>query len=423
MVNDLLEFLNDSPTAYLAAEHLKEKLIEAGYQKLNGQKIEKGGKYYLSRNDSAIIALNVGNRLEDPSLHITASHNDCPGFKLKPEAIRKSENALSLNVEEYGGLLRRSWLDRPLGLAGRVVLQKEDRIVSRTYKDEEAFCIIPSMAPHLDRQIEEKKLEAAKDLVPIIACEGELDLKRYLAERLEVDEKEILAYDLYLYPVAKGCRWGQKKEFISSHHLDDLECAYLALRAFLDRFQENNINIYIAFDNEEVGSRTRQGADSDFLHSVIDQLCKDLGLSYYDLLQQSMMLSCDNAHALHPNYPELYDTNNAPKLNKGLVMKYNASQSYCTDAVGAAVLKQILEKKKIPYQSYANKSGIRGGGTLGNISNAQVSLLSVDIGLAQWAMHSAIETAGAEDVQTMYEAISAFYDAHLHYDGEAYTVR
>ncbi|MBQ6559981.1 MAG: M18 family aminopeptidase [Erysipelotrichaceae bacterium] len=423
MVNDLLHFLDESPTAYLATEHLKQLLIEAGYQKLDRQKIEKGGKYYLTRNDSGIIALNVGKRLNEPALHIAASHTDCPVLKLKPEAVIKGDNSISLGIEEYGGLLKRTWFDRPLALAGRVVISEKDRICSRIFKDEEAFCIIPSMARHLDKEIEDKKIEASKDLVPIVTMEKEFDLKQYLADRLQLKALQIMGYDLYLYPVQKASRWGQKKEFITSHHLDNLECAYLSLRAFIDRFHDDNINIYASFDNEEVGSKTRQGADSDFLKSIIDRLCRDLDLYPYDLLQQGFLLSCDNAHALHPNYPELYDRNNAPKLNQGIVLKYNASQSYCTDAVSAAIMKQIWDQKKIPYQIYANKTGIRGGSTLGNISNSQVSLLSADVGLAQWAMHSSIETAGAEDVQTMVDAVSAFYDSHIHYDGEAYTVR
>jgi aspartyl aminopeptidase len=423
MISDLLNFLNESPTAYLATEHLKQLLIEAGYRKLNDQKIEKGGKYYLIRNDSGIIAFNIGKRLQDPSIQIAASHTDCPGLKLKPEAIIRSEQGITLAVEEYGGLLKRTWFDRPLALAGRVVTQENDRICSRIYKEEEAFCIIPSMARHLDKEIEDKKLETAKDLVPIVSLGEDFDLKKHLAEHLKLESGQIAGYDLYLYPLEKAYRWGRNKEFITSHHLDNLECAYLSLRAFIDRFSDDNINVYASFDNEEVGSKTRQGADSDFLKSVIGRLCKDLDLSSYDLLQQGFLLSCDNAHALHPNYQELYDRNNAPQMNQGIVLKYNAAQSYCTDAVSAAIFKQILDRKKIPYQVYANKTGIRGGSTLGNISNSQVSLLSADVGLAQWAMHSSIETAGAEDVKTMADAVSAFYDSHIRYDGEAYTIR
>ncbi|MBR4421261.1 MAG: M18 family aminopeptidase, partial [Erysipelotrichaceae bacterium] len=344
MIQDLLTFLDDSPTAYLATEHLKQKLIEAGYQKLDDQKIVKGGKYYLTRNDSGIIALNIGKTLKDPALHITASHTDCPGFKLKPEAIVKGKNGWTLNVEEYGGLLKRTWFDRPLALAGRVVVQEKGKIFSRIYQGKEAFCIIPSLAPHLDREIEKKEIEAAKDLVPIVSLEKETDLNRYLAARMGLQASQILGHDLYLYPVEKAYRWGQEKEFITSHHLDDLECAYLSLCAFIDRFHENNINIYASFDNEEVGSMTRQGADSDFLRSVIDRLCKDLDLYPYDLLQQGFLLSCDNAHALHPNHPELYDENNAPQLNKGIVLKYNARQSYCTDGISAAIFRQILDQ-------------------------------------------------------------------------------
>ena len=413
MVNNLIKFIDESPTAFGAVQSIKKLLEEKGYKQLNKEKIKKGQKYYITRNDSSVIAFNVGKRLNNPAVHICASHTDCPTMKLKPNPIIKTDSGIKLNVEEYGGMLRRPWFDRPLSLAGRVMVSNKGKIKAVQYIDSEPFCIIPSMAPHLDRGIEEKKPDLLVDMAPIVSLDKNYDFNSYLTKKLKVKKEDILGFDLYLYPLEKGYVWGKNKELFTCGHIDNLECAYTTLIGFMDTFNDDNINIYASFDNEEVGSRTRQGADSDFFEMVLDRICKDLGIDYYELLNQAIMLSCDNAHGLHPNHPELYDKDNAPKLNEGVVIKYNASQSYVTDSLSAALLKKILNAKKIPYQVYANKTGNRGGSTLGNIANAHVSVMSVDIGLAQWAMHSPVETAGVKDVKYMCDLIKAFYKAHL----------
>ncbi|MBR4422020.1 MAG: M18 family aminopeptidase, partial [Erysipelotrichaceae bacterium] len=386
------------------------------------QKIRKGGKYCITRNDSSIIAFRIGRRLEDPALHMAASHTDCPGLKLKPQPLLKNRNGCSLNVEEYGGMLKRPWFDRPLSLAGRLLVEEENGIRTILYRDKEPFCIIPSMAPHLERGIEDKKIDAAKDLVPIVTLKQDFDFEEFLALKTGVAKERILGHDLYLYPLDKACVWGQDEEFISSHHIDNLECAYATLLAFIDSSHEDNISLYASFDNEEVGSLTRQGADSDFLDLILRRISADLGLDHMKLLEHAMLLSCDNAHGLHPNHPELYDPENAPKLNEGVVLKFNASQSYCTDGLSSALLKKLLKAQDIPYQVFANKTGIRGGSTLGNLSNAHVSILSADIGLAQWAMHSPIETAGSRDVSHLIHAVKAFYDSHLYIEDDCYSL-
>ena len=416
MVKDLIKFIDASPTAFGATANIKTILEEHGYEPLKEKKIVKGKKYYVTRNDSSIAAFAVGKKLNDPAIHIAASHTDCPSFKLKPNPIIKTPNGIRLNVEVYGGILRRPWFDRPLSLAGRVIVKRKDKIACRNFIDDKPFCIIPSMAPHLNHNIEEKIPDVAVDMVPIVSLDDKYDFNDYLAKKLKVSKNDILGFDLYLYPLDKGYVWGKDDEFITQGHLDNLECAYTSLMGFVDNFNDDNINLYLSFDNEEVGSLTRQGADSDFMEGIIRRICKDLSLDYDRLIEHGILLSCDNAHALHPNYPELYDPNNSPKLNGGVVVKYNAAQSYCTDSLSGAIFKKLLSDNKIPFQNYANKTGIRGGGTLGNLSTAHVSIMSIDIGLAQWAMHSPVETAGTKDVEYMIEALKAFYKSHLSID-------
>jgi len=413
MVKNLIKFINESPSAYGATNSIKQVLLDNAYEPLTNKTIETGKKYFITRNDSSIIAFNVGKKIKNPSLHICASHSDCPSMKLKPNPIIKTDFGIKLNVEEYGGMLRRPWFDTPLSLAGKVTIQKKNAITTKLFIDDQPFCIIPSMAPHLNHNIEDSRPDLLVDMAPIIGLDKDYDFNNYLAKKLKINKTEILGFDLYLYPLQQGYTWGKNNELFSVGHIDNLECAYTTLMGFINNFNDNNINLYACFDNEEVGSLTRQGADSDFLYLILNRICKDLDLDYQELLEQGIMLSCDNAHGIHPNHPELYDTKNAPKLNEGIVIKYNAAQSYCSDSLSAGVIQAILKEKKIPYQVFANKTGKRGGGTLGNISNRHVSILSVDIGLAQWAMHSPIETAGSKDVNYMINFIKAFYKKHI----------
>ena len=413
MSKELLKFLDESPTAFGGVNSIVNILKKKGYEELSKKKIAKGDKYYITRNDSSVIAFNVGKKLKDASLQICASHTDCPSFKLKPNPIINGPYGCRLNVEVYGGILTRAWFDRPLSIAGRVMVNTAKGITPKAYVDNKPFCIIASMAPHLNRSIEDSKANVAVDMVPIISLDDKFDFNEYLAKNLKVKKEDILGFDLYLYPLDKGYIWGNKNEFITSGHIDNLECAYTSLMGFVDVFNDNNINIYASFDNEEVGSLTRQGADSDFLETIIERICKDLSLDINDLVDNGMLLSCDNAHGIHPNHVELYDKENAPVLNKGVVIKYNAAQSYTTDSLSGALFMKLLKDNKLDYQVFANKTGTRGGGTLGNISTRHISIMSVDIGLAQWAMHSAVETAGSKDVDTMIKACKAFYKAHL----------
>lgn len=417
MINRLMNFLDKSRSAFNAVRNIKDILVENKYLELRENeefKLEKGGKYFIVRNNSSILAFNIGKNVTKPSLHLCASHSDCPSFKLKPNAIIKTEAGVKLNVEPYGGMLMSTWFDIPLGLAGRVCINKDENIKEVIFDSNEMFCLIPSVAPHLTRGTNAlKDLNAQVDLLPLVGLSKDFSLEDYLAKKLGVNSDEVLSFDLYLYPDIKARNWGNDSELISSHHLDNLECAYLSLEAFINNFNDNNINVYACFDNEEVGSLTRQGAFSDFLLNSLKRLCKSLNIDYYCLIADGMMLSIDNAHGLHPNHPELYDTTNHPCLNQGVVIKVNASQSYVSDSLSMALFKRMCEEEKIKYQVFANRSDSKGGSTLGNISNSNISLLSIDLGLASLAMHSTYETVGADDVDYLYKACKAFYNRHL----------
>lgn len=406
----LVDFLNDSPTSYNAIYNIKKIFDDNGYIELKEEeeyKVEKGKKYYVTRNDSSIIGFNIGEHAN--YLQLSASHSDCPSFVLKPNSTVYENGYLKLNTESYGGIILYTWLDRPLSIAGRLVYKEDGLIKSMAYRYNKPFCIIPSLAIHLNREINSNlTLNPQVDLMPMISL-NKGDIKDFLKKETN---KEVISYDLYLYPLNSAYVWGDNDEFISGQHLDDLQCAYTCLMGFLNNVNEDNLNVYCCFDNEEIGSSTRQGADSDFLFNNLNRVCKAINIDYYRTLAKGYMLSCDNAHGLHPNHPEKYDANNRTYLNKGIVLKHE-TRAYTSDGLSMGLFTNLLDENKIPYQFFANRSDSRGGSTLGNISNNHSSLLSLDIGLPQLAMHSAVETAGNFDNEYMIKAIKAFYSTHL----------
>ena len=424
MINKLMNFLDKSRTAFNATSNLKALLVKEGYEELKENaefNILRGGKYFVTRNNSSILAFNIGKRLNEPSLHLCASHTDCPSFKLKPNALIYTDAGVKLNVEPYGGMLMSTWFDIPLGIAGRVCINDNGSIKEHLFDSEEMFCLIPSVAPHLTRGTNvSKDLNVQVDLLPLVGLNKDFSLEEYLASKIGVEKETVMSFDLYLYPDLKARNWGVNKELVSSHHLDNLECGYISLEAFINNISDDNINVYACFDNEEVGSLTRQGAFSDFLLNNLIRVCKSLDIDYYRLIAQGMMLSIDNAHGLHPNHPELYDVNNRPYLNSGVVIKVNASQSYVSDSLSMALFKKMCDDEKIQYQVFANRSDSKGGSTLGNISNSNISLLSIDLGLASLAMHSTYETCGAQDIDYLYKACKTFYSRHLVIEQDSY---
>lgn len=421
-MTDVIKLLDNSKSSFQVVENIENKLKKAKYEKLDETKpfkITKGKKYYVVRNGSSIIALNIGSKLKDPSLLISASHTDCPSFKVKPEAFIFGRDFLQLNTEVYGGALLNPWFDRPLSLAGRVMV-KNKGIKAVNFVDDEPFCIIPSVCIHFNKEANKgKELNPQIDLLPLIGSRN-ADFKDYLSKKLKVKKTDILSFDLYLCPIEKAINWGLDKEFFSSFHIDNAECAYTCLNGFINNFNENNINVYASFDNEEVGSLTRQGAAGDFLQTILERICESLKVDYYSLIAKAFMLSCDNAHSVHPNHPELSDPKNRPVMNRGVVIKQNANQSYTSDGLSISLFMNLLNDNNVPYQLFTNRSDMRGGSTLGNISNSHVSLMAVDIGLAQLAMHSCYETAGIKDIEYMEKAIKVFYSSTLKINNDIY---
>lgn len=418
---DFLDFIKKSPTAYHATANLAQILEANGFIRLyehEAFKIALGGKYYITKNDSSIIAFKAPTSLEDLSFNIAASHTDSPTFKVKPnETITSAVNTLMLSLEPYGGTIYSTWLDRPLSLAGRVSYLDEGKIISRLVKVDRPLCVIPNLAIHQNRSINDGyKYQANVDMLALLSANKEDKLADIIKHEAKLGEKEILGMDLTLYNYDRGHLFGASNEFMLAPQIDNLECSYLTLCGFLAGGNAKSVNVYASFDNEEVGSGTKQGALSTFLLDTLERLSLSLGLSHEEFkmaLAKSFMLSCDNAHAMHPNNPQISDSGNKVYLNGGIVIKTNANQSYTTDSVSQALFKAILNEAKVKYQMFANRSDQRGGSTLGHLALEHVSIDTVDIGLAQLAMHSAMETAGALDLETLVLGLKAFYDKHL----------
>lgn len=416
----LFNFIEESPTCFHAVANLEKNMEEAGFSRLeekNKWDIQKGGKYYVSRNESSIIAFIIPKKeaKDMKGFHMVAAHSDSPCFKLKeiPEGTLDTAY-LKWNVEKYGGMILSTWLDRPLSVAGRVVYKAKAGMKSGLVKIDKDAAIIPNVAIHMNRDMNKGvEYNPQIDMQPLVGtADAKGEYLELLAKGAGIEKEDILGTDLFLYNRDKCHVIGLDEAFIAGPRLDDLECAYAGMQALMKEESEEYINLCAVFDNEEVGSGTKQGADSTFLKDVLVRICTKLGMDeegYRCMLADSFLISADNAHALHPNHPEKADAANRPILNGGIVIKYHGSQRYATDAYSSAIMKDICHQAKVPYQIYANRSDIVGGSTLGNISTAQVSVNTVDIGLPQLAMHSAMETAGAKDIVYLLEALQTFY--------------
>lgn len=419
ILKDLMDFLDSSVTMFHAINECEKVLQRSGFTYLpeNEKWNINKGKYYTKRNSSSLIAFDIAEG--NYRFQISAAHSDSPTFKLKDRPVIEANGYLKLNVEGYGGMINATWLDKPLTLAGRVMVNTDKGIETRLLHIDRDLLIIPNVPIHFNREINKGfAFNNQVDMLPILSAGNlkEADFDNILAKELGIEAEAILAKDLYLVNRQKAAVIGFDNELISSGRLDDLECVYTSLRGFVEAENKNHINVFAVFDNEEVGSVTKQGAMSTFLASTLDRVNTALGKSkeeYYRAIAKSILISCDNAHAVHPNHPELFDVKNRPVLNQGIAIKESANQKYTTDAFSRAILKKILEKKNIPYQTFANRSDIAGGSTLGNLSNTVVSMNAVDIGLPQLAMHSAYETAGAKDVGYAFETLKAFFEANI----------
>ena len=423
-VQKLFRFLDESPTCYHAAANAKAALTAAGAVELRESeqwKLEKGTLYVVERGDSALVAF----RVPEGPLHgflMAASHSDSPTFKVRETAEAASAgNTLRLSVEPYGGGVWRGWLDRPLSVAGRVVIRQGDRLVSRLVNIDRDLLVIPGVAIHMDRSVNKgAELNPAVDLLPLLGCGKEPGaFRKLIAEAAGVREEHLLSTELFLYPRTKAVQTGLNGEFIVSPRLDDLQCVFGCLEGFLAAKPGGSLPVLAVFNNEEVGSSTRQGADSTFLTDVLERIAHGCGLdseAWKAAVANSFMVSADNAHAIHPAHPEYADKGEFPVLGGGIVIKYNANQRYTTDAVSGAVFQAICQEAGVPVQRYSNRADLPGGSTLGNISTAHLSVPTVDIGLPQLAMHSVCETAGAADTDPLVKAMTAYFSRDFHRD-------
>lgn len=420
----LLDFISASPTPWHAVETLRTLLENEGYlecREAESWKLLPGGKYYVCRGGSSLIAFRIP-RSAPRGFMLWASHTDSPSFQLKGLGTTQAAGCYAqLNVEPYGGMLMAPWLDRPLSVAGRVVVREGDRLVTRLVNLDRDLVLIPNLAIHMDRGANENKhYDPKTDLLPLAGIgEDTGAFSCLVAEAAGVGTDALLTADLRLYPRTPGTVWGMEGEFISSPRLDDLQCVFAGVQGFLAARESGSVPVFCAFDNEEVGSLSMQGADSTFLGDTLHRLCEGLGEDERRLFSQSLLVSADNAHAVHPNHPEYADREDRPVPNGGVVVKFNAARRYTSDAVSAALFEEICRRREIPVQHYSNRADLKGGSTLGSISLSQVSVLAVDIGLAQLAMHSCYETAGAKDTAWLIEAAEGFFSSSLCLEGDS----
>ena len=413
-MRDLLTFLTESPTRFHAVDNLSKELAQAGYTRLSEGKswdIQPGGKYYVTRNGSALLAFRVP-KADFTGFMITASHSDAPTFRVKENAdLSGPENYIRINTERYGGSLCAPWLDRPLTVAGRVLVQTAEGIETRLVHVDKNLLMIPNVAIHMNRNVNDgMKYDPKCDMVPLMGLgEAKGAFRAVIAQAAGCEEGDILGHDLFLCLREKGVQWGVNDEFISAPHLDDLQCAYACFQGFMAASDSESLPVFALLDNEEVGSLTKQGADGTFLSDLVERICAALGREKASAVANSFMVSADNAHAVHPNHPEYTDATHRPRLNGGVVIKHGVR--YATDGVSLAVFTALCKKAGVPVQHFSNRSDLAGGGTLGLIANAHLSMNTVDIGVAQLAMHSPLETCGSEDTDHLIRAMTAFYSA------------
>lgn len=428
LTNDmkLEDFLDKSPVNFLAVKTIKEVLIASGYREIKASDplgvVKAGDKLFVTKNDSSLYAIHVGTEtMAEVGFKMICAHCDSPTFRIKPNAEIACEGGLvKLNTELYGGAILSTWLDRPLSLAGRVILRGDDALtpVTRLLHVKRALLTIPNLAIHFNRQVNDGvMLSKQKDMLPILGFGmGESKsgsyIKDIICEELGCEAGEVLDYDLYLYDTTPASRVGMNGEFVQSGRLDDLSMVHAGLEALTATGTGRTTNVLAVFDNEETGSATKQGAGSPFLASILERFVTAQGGSredFYRAIEKAFMISADNAHGWHPNYPEKMDLTNHPVMGGGPVIKYNASQKYVSDALSAAVFMEICRKAGVPCQKFVNHSDVAGGSTLGNILSGSIPLRGVDMGNAIWAMHSARETGSIADHVYCIKAFTEFY--------------
>ena len=431
MISRLLRFLDDSPVNFLAVKNIALQLKEAGFRQFDPSTplagLKAGSKFFVTKNDSSIYAFHIGKKpLADMGFRMICAHCDSPTFRIKPRAEMLCEGGIvKLNTEVYGGPIMSTWFDRPLTLAGRVILRGDDEFnpVTKLLHVRRPLMQISNLAIHFNRQVNDGvKLSKQKDMLPILGIiNSQLECGNMLVNLIcdelgkerPVEAKDILDFDLYLADATPACTFGMHDEFISSGRLDDLSMCYAGLEAMLQSKTSDVTKVLAIFDNEETGSQTKQGAGSPFLASILQRIAMAQGSSvegFYQAVERSFMVSADNAHAWHPNYGERYDPTNHPVLGGGPVIKFNAAQKYASDAVSAAIFAEICRKAGVPCQRFVNHSDVAGGSTLGNILASSIPLLGVDMGNAILAMHSCRETGSVADHIFCVKAFTYFFN-------------
>lgn len=418
---ELLTFIRESPTAFQCADAVAARLDARGYIRLTmgeAWNLKSGQGYYLTSNRSAVVAFRIP-KCTPRNFRIAMSHSDSPTFALKHEY--ESEccgHYLRLNTERYGGMIQSSWLDRPLSVAGRIVVRDGDGFSCVPVKVDRDLVLIPNVAIHQNRTVNEGyKYNPAVDLMPLFGgANAKGKLKEIVADAAGVSAESIVSMDLSLYCRTEGSIWGAEDAFFSAPRIDNLMCAYGTLRGFLDSAPDDgdgSVSVYATLDNEETGSGTKQGGDSMLLRDVLTRIAESEGCDSRQMFASSFMVSADNGHARHPNHPELSDAQNAPYMNEGVVIKCNAAQKYATEALSAALFEEVCTRAGVPVQRFYNRSDLLGGSTLGSISDTWVPVLTVDIGMAQLSMHSCYETAGTADTAYLCRAMKEFFETEF----------
>lgn len=425
MAQEMIDFIYESPSAFHAVENVKMMLESCGFEELKEEakwNVKKGGKYFTTKNESSLTAFIAGTgEVEEEGFRLVGAHTDSPSFRVKPNPEITTEGVyVKLNTEVYGGPILSTWMDRPLSLAGRVTLKSQNPMepVIKLVDIKKPILIIPNLAIHMNREINNGvALNKQVDMLPLLSLVNDkLEKNNYLlntiADELKVDAKSIIDFDLFLYEFEKGCIMGLNDEFISCGKLDDLSMVHAGIKALCEAEAGKATKVMVCFDNEEVGSSTKQGADSPMLSNLLERICTCMGKGreeFFRALAKSFIISCDSAHAVHPNRGEKADPVNRPKVNEGPVIKISASQSYTSDSVSIAIFQQVCDAAKVPVQRFVNRSDERGGSTIGPINSTHLNIKSVDIGTPLLAMHSVREFGGVKDQYFTYLSFKEFY--------------
>ena len=426
MLNSFLDYIANSPNQFFAVSAAEKSLVEKGFSRLYESSpfsLESNGRYYIKRNNSSLIAFTVGKDILSEGFRIIASHTDSPSIVIKPDSEILSEGCIKLNTESYGGLILSTWFDRPLSIAGRIIYKEDNTIKERLVDFKRPLLTIPNLAIHLDREVNKgRKIDKQKELLPIISLAGndseKFDLEDILSKKFAIDKKNILDYELSLYDTEKPCFLGINKEFVSSRSIDDLSMVYTSLKAF-EESDFSSTSVLVLVDNEEIGSRTAQGADSSFISSLLERIAlafSDKREYYLSALARSLMISADVAHAVHPNYPDKSDITSKVRLGGGVVLKYSAPKKYGTDGISSSVFTDICRSSKIKYQKFTNNSNIPGGSTIGSMTSSSLGIPVIDMGIPVLAMHSVRELCAASDITDSYKFFKSFYSYHLSFE-------